>query len=234
MGYTFVTSGEGSQNSGTNINLDANLSSTPQANDLVVALIHVNNNGQTITEGSGNGAAFTWLYQNIDNIGAETATYSVAWKTAGASEPNNYNWDYTTSTRASTKIYVFRPSTGENYDSNKTNGSNSSSSNIAVAQITAPANGVAVAFGMMDRNNTGGSADNGYLGFLDSTTQKSVGAYKLFAAETATSMNFNSVGATDASYFAHVSFTEDNPAAGGGLILPHRLSTRQMQHLLGR
>jgi hypothetical protein len=90
------------QASGTGTSLSVTHGLAIQANDVVVAFVHVNGN-QRVTPNAGTG--FTEL---VDAAGPDTNGHAIYSKVAGAAEPASYQWTMPTNERWSVEIRVFR------------------------------------------------------------------------------------------------------------------------------
>jgi len=77
---------------------------TINANDVVIALIHVNNETPNIADNNG---ANSFTEQIQETNGSETSGYAIFYRIAGASEPSTYSWTLDGSWEWSIQIRVF-------------------------------------------------------------------------------------------------------------------------------
>jgi len=99
---TLIGTFSNSAASGTNANVNHGV--TINENDLIVVQVHANTSDLSITDNNGS-YPFT---QDFKGNGAETNTYVIATRRAGASEPSNYSWILGSSQRWEITGYVFR------------------------------------------------------------------------------------------------------------------------------
>lgn len=88
--------------SGTAISITHGI--TIKENDVIIAYIHANGSGNTITDNNGSYPFTDSLQENS----ADSSRYSIQYRVAGSSEPATYNWTTATSRAWSVIIRVFR------------------------------------------------------------------------------------------------------------------------------
>ena len=218
MAFTGVI---GAENSSTTGNASLTFASAPADGDLVVVLVHVNTDSDTIADNTGSGATFTLEYQDVDT--PETNTYTLFWKVA-ASEPSGpatYNFTNTSSRWGAIGMFA-TPDSGTPAVDAKLNGYDSTvGATDVITGITVADDTIAMAFSMRDRQ-TGAtpSVDNSYDGVnagepWDALNgQRTLGCYRLFTTGAATgTVTITPGGTNDTAGWVHISFKH---AAGGG------------------
>ncbi len=179
MPATFVGSNSASSSTGTVPSVTHGL--TILENDVVVAVIYVNNSNENITLISG----FTEDYQANTS---QTATISVQTKVAGAPEPASYSSSKDTSTRWAMYILVFRGvNTTTPIDVTTVADSGPSSNSVVSPSIIVAANAVGIAVATQDTGSGSmDSVDNGYTGLITEPNQISGVSYRIFTTGGAT------------------------------------------------
>lgn len=191
--------------------------------DIVIALIHSNNNGATITDTSTGGGAWTIAVQDRGESG-KTMKYSLYWKIANGSEPADYSWDVGGNTRWSIGLMVFDTENTPTVDASPTFFLESSATNGGeCASITVAVDSLAVCFAMDDNlNEPSDTVDNGYTFNITQgggIGQTIAGAYKIATSAGASGITtFSTMGQSSESYSVHMSFVDG--AGGGGSAVP--------------
>ena len=221
--FTFVGS---TSDTGSSGNIDFDVSGISiQSGDLVVAIPHANvSSAPAFNDASvAGGAAWQDIYASITDA-PETASWAIKYKIANGSEPSDYVFDYTGSSRRGGTLYVFRPPGGATVvvDAQDRGYNASAATNQSTGAITVGAETVSIAVIFQDNEDVllSPTVDQSYLQVEEAANQKTYSAYRINTVGGSTGgVTFTGV-MNDAASWAHVSFGQSGGGGGGGSLSP--------------
>ena len=213
--FTFVGS---TSDTGSSGNIDFDVSGISiQAGDLVVAILHANVASVPVFNdvSVAGGAAYQDVYATITDA-PETASWAIKYKITNGSEPSDYVFDYTGSSRRGGTLYVFRPPAGVTVtvDAQDRSYNGSASTNQVAGALTVGAETVSIATVFQDNEDVqlNPTVNQSYLQVEEAANQKTYSAYRINTTGGSTGgVTFTGV-MNDAASWAHVSFGQTGGA----------------------